>query len=100
MGIAILLEPTPTGFRASTGGPLDLVAEAATDTDEMSKIRTLVDDKLQSAKMIELPFRSVASSDNPWQQFRGLFQDDPEFTEWQNAVAENRTRIDNAPDAL
>ena len=39
MNIPVLLEPTPTGFRASTGAPLNLVAEAATEEQALEMIR-------------------------------------------------------------
>lgn len=39
MNIPVLLEPTPTGFRASTGAPLNLTAEAATADEALAAIR-------------------------------------------------------------
>ena len=31
---------------------------------------------------------------NPWIEFAGMFKNDPYFDEWQNAIAENRRKID------
>lgn len=39
MNIPVLLEPTPTGFRASTGAPLNLTAEAATAEAAAAEVR-------------------------------------------------------------
>jgi hypothetical protein len=39
MNIPVLLEPTATGFRASTGAPLNLTAEAPTEEQVLTMIR-------------------------------------------------------------
>jgi hypothetical protein len=39
MNIPVLLEPTPAGFRASTGAPLNLTAEAPTADAALAAIR-------------------------------------------------------------
>ena len=31
---------------------------------------------------------------NPWLQYAGMFEGDPYFDEWQQAIAENRRKID------
>jgi hypothetical protein len=39
MDIPVLLEPTPTGFRASTGAPLNLVAEGPTQDVALDRLK-------------------------------------------------------------
>ena len=39
MNIPVLLEPTATGFRASTGAPLNLTAEAPTADEALKSLR-------------------------------------------------------------
>lgn len=45
MTFTVLTEPTPTGFRASTGTPLSLVAEGPTESAALNALRALVDRK-------------------------------------------------------
>ena len=45
MTFSVLTEPTPTGFRASTGAPLSLLAEGPTESAALNALRALVDRK-------------------------------------------------------
>lgn len=44
---------------------------------------------------ISLPLQQPM--ENPCLDFAGMFKDDPYFDEWQQAIAENRRKIDEAP---
>jgi hypothetical protein len=35
---------------------------------------------------------------NPWVECEGMFKNDPYFDEWQQAIAENRRKVDEDPD--
>ena len=56
MDIPVLLEPIPTGFRASTGAPLNLTAEAADKEGALAALR------LQYVKMQIAGSRVVSMS--------------------------------------
>ncbi len=36
----------------------------------------------------------IPAADNPWLRVAGMFEDDPTFDEWQEAIAENRRKDD------
>ena len=56
MSISILVEPATNGYRAITGGPLDLVAEAATASAAVAAVQAKIAARLQSgARIVELP---------------------------------------------
>jgi hypothetical protein len=44
----------------------------------------------------EVVFLDVAEqpAGNPWVQFAGMSKDDPYFDEWQQAIADNRRKVD------
>ncbi len=53
MTISILVEPTSqVGFRATTGGPLDLSAEAASAAEALTALRAKIDNRFQSGAII------------------------------------------------
>lgn len=45
MTISILVEPSPIGFRATTGGPLDLSAEAASAAEALTALQAKIDSR-------------------------------------------------------
>jgi hypothetical protein len=54
MSILIIGEPAKAGYRAITGGPLDLAAEAATLPDAVQALQAKISDRLgQGAVPIE-----------------------------------------------
>jgi hypothetical protein len=97
MHIPTLIEPIPTGgFRASCGGPFDLSVDGRSREEALELLRARVKARLASgAQVIDL---DVADEANPWVRFAGIFRDDPLFDEWQEAIAENRRKIDADPD--
>jgi hypothetical protein len=55
VNIPVLLEPTPAGFRASTGAPLNLTAEAPTADEALAAIRrTYVEKQIAGAQVVAL----------------------------------------------
>ncbi len=89
MSISILVEPAANGFRASTGGPLDLVAEAATAADAVAALRAKIADRLRGGVVLveqpvapQPPVAVLPLAENPL------------FDSWLEAVEEYRTRRD------
>jgi hypothetical protein len=98
MEIPVLIEPVAgNGFRAKSGGPLELTAEGATRDEALNRLRELL---LQPPTGKELLVVEIPSepTPNPWVEFAGMFKDDPYFDEWQAAIAENRRKADEEPD--
>jgi hypothetical protein len=89
MAISILIEPAANGYRAITGGPLDLVVEAATLSDAVAALQAKIADRLRGgAVLIEQtvapasPIPVLALAENP------LFDD------WLRAVEDYRSQRD------
>lgn len=92
MTISTLVEPIPGGFRATTGGPLDLAAEGPTAADAFAALQALVDARLAGGAVIaRLPLpggrlaarRSTADIDRQtWDEFL-------------DEVRKNRERVDH-----
>jgi len=91
MDIPVLLEPTPTGFRASTGAPLNLTAEAA--TAELR--RQFVVAQAGGARVVPL---SLPEPDPLWELTARLAAN-PFLEEWDRAVKEARREREAAEEA-
>jgi hypothetical protein len=58
MSIPILVEPSPAGFSATTGGPLDLSAEAASAAEAIHALQEKITRRLENgAILIEQPIQ-------------------------------------------
>ena len=59
MTISILVEPTPIGFSATTGGPLNLSAEAVSAAEAVNALQEKIARRLErGAILIDHPVRS------------------------------------------
>jgi hypothetical protein len=98
MEIPVLIEPVSgNGYRASTGEPLALSAEGATDEEALAKLRKAIEGRLAGgAQLVPL---QVPGVENPWLRMEGIYKDDPLFDEWQEAIAEYRRQVDLDPGA-
>src|SRR5438034_1216656 len=90
MQIPVLVEVVDgNGYRARSGEPFPLCAEGKTHEEAVRKLRKLIEDRLAAgARLVTLEIPTMAP--NPWVEFAGMFKDNPEFDEWQKAIAENR----------
>lgn len=90
MSIPILVEPKPSGFSASTGGPLDLSAEGASAAEAVQVIRQMIARCFQSgAVLIEHPVKRIV----PPIPILPLAEN-PLFETWMRAVETYRTQQD------
>ena len=97
MEIPVLIEPVAgNGYRARTGDPLGLTAEGATADEALRTLQTLVAQRMASGTQL-VPL-SVSETASPWRRVAGMFENDPLFDEWQQAIAERRREMDNDPD--
>jgi hypothetical protein len=86
------------GYRAKTGEPLAFTVEGATRTEAVTKLRGLVQQRLQTGAEVEALGVTAGAPANPWIEFAGMFKDDPYFDDWQAAIAENRRKADEDSD--
>jgi len=97
MEIPVLLEPTPNnGFHARSGPPLDLSAEGRTPEEALHNLRELV--RARVAPGSRIVTLNVLEGTHPWATLAGMFEDEPLFDEWQQAIAERRKAIDEDPE--
>src|SRR5438270_12972680 len=97
--IPVLIEPVAgNGYRAKSGEPLPLAAEGATRDEAMRKLRELLHERLHAGAEVAALEVPGPAAPNPWVEFAGMFKDDPYFDEWQQAMAENRRKMDADPD--
>jgi hypothetical protein len=97
--IPILIEPVPgDGFQSRGGEPFALSAHGATRAEVLAKLREQLQARLRDgAEVVTLDLGERPTA-NPWVEFAGMFKDDPYFDEWQQAIAENRRKIDENRD--
>lgn len=86
MNIPVLLEPTPTGFRVSTGAPLNLTAEAPTAEEALKALRVHVVAKFAAGCRIVDLGEAVAKSVRALERLAS----DPQHERFVEAMAEYR----------
>lgn len=95
MELPVLVLPQPSGFRASTGGPLDLTADGPTADAAVDALRAAVVAKLQSGTV-----RTLTLSDaDVTSALARRIGESPLFEDWVRAVEEYRREHNTAPDA-
>jgi hypothetical protein len=94
MEIPVLVEPSPAGFRAVTGGPLDLSAEGPTADAALAARRSLIADRLRSgAQLRTLTVTDVAGILEAARRLR----ENPMFEEFEKAIDEYRREHNTIP---
>lgn len=96
MHIPILIEPVAgKGFRSRGGEPFALSAEGATCDEVKAKLQDQLQNLLRGgAQLLSLDSTAPVVA-NPWVEYAGMFQDDPYFADWQEAIAANRQRVED-----
>jgi hypothetical protein len=99
MQISVLVEPTSDNrFRASSGDPLKLEAEAATREEALRRLRELVQRRLEAgAQVVAL---DIGASSHPLASFAGMLKGDPLLEPWKQSMAEYRIERENDPGTL
>jgi predicted RNase H-like HicB family nuclease len=87
--ISILLESERDGFRASVLGLPDCQAEGQTREDALAKVQKVLQLRLETAEIITVPLDSL-----PISRLTGIFKDDPQWDEFQDAMASYRQEVD------
>ena len=94
----ILIEPVAgNGFRSRGGELFALSAEGATPEEVRTRLQEQLQARLRTGAAIITLKVTEQSTAKPWIQFAGMFKDDPYFDEWQQAIAENRRKVDEDP---
>ena len=81
-------------FRATGGEPFAAAVEADTPEAALDKMRRGVLERMaQGGRRAAL---DLPGGSNPWLQVFGMFQDDPLFDEWQQAINDNRRIVNDS----
>ena len=98
MDITVLVEPVAgSGFRAVSGAPFAMQADAPTREEAIGKIRELIADRLgDGAELLNL---QVGSPEHPLARFVGILKGDPLLEPWKAAMEDYREAHDQQPDA-
>ena len=86
MTISILVEPSQLGFRATTGGPLDLSAEAESAAEALTALQAKIDSRFQHGAM--LVHHAVPAPQSPIPLIP--LAENPLFDAWLEAVEKYR----------
>ena len=92
MELPVFIQPMGNGFRAITGGPLDLTADGATAEDAAYALQQLVAARIRAGQLRTL---SVTAIDPIVSAARAVGQN-PLFEDWVREIDEYR-RLNNAP---
>jgi hypothetical protein len=96
MQFPVLIEPVANnGYRASSGAPLALSADGATEEEALAKLRQQFNARMSTGSKI-VPLE--VSAPHPLAEFAGMFKDDPDFKEVIEIMAENRRKMNADPD--
>lgn len=97
MQFPVLIEQVANnGYRASSGAPLELSAEGATEEEALAKLRHRLAARINAgSKIVSL---DVSVAPHPLAEFAGMFKDDPDFKEVVEIMAENRRKMNADPD--
>lgn len=99
MKIPILIEPVAgKGYRSRGGEQFSLVAEGATEEEVLAQLNEQLKARLDSGSKLVTLDAADSKESNPWVDFAGMFENDPYFDEWQQAIAENRAKVDADPE--
>jgi hypothetical protein len=97
MKIPVLIEITPDKrYRATGCEPLVGNVEGDTPEAVLSMMKQIIDDRV--ARGARIASIDLPDEDNPWLAGAGMFQDDPLFTEWQQAIADYRLEANKDAD--
>lgn len=100
MKIPILIERIANnGFRATSGSPLEVSGQGATQEEALVRLREAIDRRMTEGTVV-VPVEIATAEENPWIAMAGIYRDDPLFDEWQEAIAENRRKFDDEEDNI
>ena len=91
MQIPVLIEPVSgNGFRATSGGPLAIIAEGRTSDEALHRLQEQIRARLVPGAQV-VPLETESASPHPWAPFAGMFRpDDPLVQDWLQIMANQR----------
>jgi predicted RNase H-like HicB family nuclease len=88
MEIPVIVEPVNgNGYRA-TWVPGGVTADGRTRDEALRAIRQAIQARLAAGT--EIRTVNIPGAENSWSRYEGVYENDPLFDEWQQAIAEYR----------
>jgi predicted RNase H-like HicB family nuclease len=87
--ISILLERQTDGFRASVLGLPNCQAQGSTREAALANVQQALTARLQSAEIVTIPLGTTV-----FPKLAGIFKDDPQWDDFQAAIAAHRHTVD------
>jgi len=98
MTLSVMLEQLDNNsFRATACAPVSVVAEAMTRERAVERIRTLVQERLARADLIQLEVPNVDMVHDSWARFAGCLRDRPDAAEVEQNMKDYRREVDSDP---
>jgi len=83
------------GYRAGGAEPFAVTPQGATLQKALSKRREKIKTRLK--KGTEIVTLEIGAQPHPWQEFAGMFKDDPWIEDWVQSMAEYRRQVEDDP---
>ena len=94
MDIPVWVERVENGFRATGGGPFDLLAEGSTSIEALARLRGMINDRVASgARLVPMS----VPAEHPAAAIAGDLKGDPMLEQWIQAMSEYRHERDADP---
>jgi predicted RNase H-like HicB family nuclease len=93
MQIPVLVERIEgNGYRARGFEPFAATAEGSTREEALHRLRETI--KATLTENQEIVSLDLDAESNPWARIEGIYEGDPLFDEWQQAIADYRKQVD------
>src|SRR5437016_1120959 len=100
MEIPVLIELVENnGFRARSGEPLALCAEGSSPAEALANLQRMMDNRLQGGARLTF-IAPTGGTDNAWTRMAGIFENEPFFDAWQEAIKEYRRQVEEDPERI
>ena len=70
-----------------------IVAESDTEEEALRKVQTHIQSLLAGGRVVQLEV-DIKPEEHPWQQFAGMFVDDPDWEAFQASIRAYREEVD------
>jgi predicted RNase H-like HicB family nuclease len=96
----LLQNPSAHRYVASVIGLTGIMAEAETEEEAITKIKTVLTSQLETAKFITIEVGASTSSEQntPEMKYAGIFAHDPTFEDWMQKMAAIRQQTNEMND--
>ena len=89
----ILLQPESNKVRATVLNWPECTAEGETEEAALQRIREVIRERLATSKIVQVDV-TPPTAPHPWQQYAGMWRDDPAFEEFLTKLTTYRKQVE------